>query len=140
MYTVGPTSEAPNSKSDPPVQLDDDLNTPHRTVLVDRYSNIGGNRYGLSGEKGGPDVHAVGVLISGRDGGSEGDLLIIISGVAYQAVVVDCDLVVGVFGLNRDLEDRRQGGPRDVEAVYGGILEEELGLGGLQHGPNDEDH
>uniref|UniRef100_A0A7C8Z3S2 Uncharacterized protein n=1 Tax=Opuntia streptacantha TaxID=393608 RepID=A0A7C8Z3S2_OPUST len=136
---VGRTSEAPNSKSDPSIQLYDDLNTPHRTVLIDRDSDVGSNRHGRSVEKGGPDVHGVGVLISGRDAGWEGDLLIMISGVACQAVVVDSDLVVGVLGLNRDLEDRRQGGPRDIEAVYGGVLEEEPGLGWLQHGPNDQD-
>lgn len=74
------------------------------------------------------------------DLGTVGDLLAVVGGVGVEAVVVDAELVVGVAGVDGDLEvDGEEAGDGGVEGVDGDVLEDEAGLVGLDDGPSEEE-
>lgn len=84
-------------------------------------------------------------LVRGGDGGTVGDLLVLVGDVGVEAVVVDSDVVVGVAGGEGHLEvGREEVGDGGVEGVDGDVLEDEGGLGGAEDGPDyengDEDY
>lgn len=72
-------------------------------------------------------------LIRGRKQIREGDLLAVVGGVDVEFVVVNADSLVRVSGRDGDLEgggeESRDG---EVEGVDGGVLEEEVRLGGAE--------
>lgn len=79
-------------------------------------------------------------LISGGQQCGEGDLLAVVGGVDVDSVVVNADSVVRVSRGDRDLEGGGEeicGG--EVEGVDGGVLEDEMWLGGAEDDPYDED-
>ncbi|KAK8475530.1 hypothetical protein V6N11_028175 [Hibiscus sabdariffa] len=87
-----------------------------------------------------PNVDLLVTLVSGRECSAGCDLLVPVCGVDVEPVIVDADSVVGVPGRHRDLETGSEEiGDGGVEAVYGGVLEDEPGLVGTEDGPNDED-
>jgi len=67
-------------------------------------------------------------------------LLLAVGSVDVELAVVDANPVVWVAGANGDLEGRGEevwGG--DGEGENGGVLEDEVWLGGLEHGPEDQE-
>lgn len=79
-------------------------------------------------------------LVGGGDDGGDGDLLVAVGGVDEEAIVVDADAVVGVAGVEGDLQHGGEGvGGGDVELGDGGILEGEAGLGGAEDEPDHQD-
>lgn len=81
-------------------------------------------------------------LVSGRQECGKGELLAAVSAINVHLEVVNANAVVGVARGDCDLHTRRQEiwGGGGVEAKNGDVLEDEMGFGGAENCPYDEDY
>lgn len=112
-----------------------------RLVLLQGSADGRGHRHGGAVQVGRPHVDVVVALVEGRDGGGEGDLLVLVGDVDAGAVVRNADTAVGVVRGDSGLENGGEDvvGEGKVELVDGGVPEVEDGLGGAKDEPCDED-
>ncbi|KAK8540063.1 hypothetical protein V6N13_048836 [Hibiscus sabdariffa] len=131
--------ESSNFPSHPSINLDHQENRPGSLLGSQAGGELRGDGNGVAGNEGRPNVDLFVTLVRWRDGGAEGDLLVIVSGVNVEAVVVDADPVVGVSRRKSELEvGGEEAGGGGVESVDGGVLEDEPGLAGTKDCPDEE--
>ncbi|KAH0469302.1 hypothetical protein IEQ34_002534 [Dendrobium chrysotoxum] len=111
----------------PPETTDDlDINKNESGVLILSYgvNKVRRDGYGDTGEERRPDVDVVVALVAGGKAGGDGDLLVFVLGEDIETVVVDSDSIVGVSGVDGDLEvgGEEVGAGGEIELVDCGVL------------------
>ncbi|KAL8496283.1 hypothetical protein ACS0TY_020119 [Phlomoides rotata] len=109
-------------------------------ILVQRNVGVRRHRDRVAVQKRRPNGGVFVSLIGRRKQGGKGDLLAVVGGVDVHFVIVNADSIVGVPGGEGDLEGGGEGGAAgEVEGVDGGVLEDEMWLGGAEDEPDEED-
>ncbi|CAH9079906.1 unnamed protein product [Cuscuta europaea] len=140
MEVVPPRDDSPDSPLDAAVNLDGDRDGADILVLTEIGAVERRDGDVVPGNKRRPEVRVLVALVNGRDDGVVGDLLVMVGGVDVEVVVVDSDAAVGVVGGDGDLDGGGEDvGGGDVVVEDGGVLEDEVGLPGLENGPDEED-
>lgn len=137
---VAAGDKRPDFPPDPAANSDVDHQRSGDLVLVERDAEVRRHRYGVSVQKRRPDGGVFVALVGRRQQRWEGYLLVVVGGVDVDSVVVNANPVVGVPGGEGDLDCGGEGvGGGEVEGEDGGVLEDEMRLGGAEDEPNEED-